>query len=75
MGALDRPQTGRLNEVFGGITPSRQYQRIAPKARQARIKSRPHFASAIFAHGLWDHDRASRAKRHKPPNVKVIDEI
>ena len=33
------------------------------------------FASAIFAHGLWDHDRASRAKRHKPPNVNVIDEI
>ena len=52
IGALDGPQTGRLNEVFGGITPSRQYQRVAPKARQATIKSRPHFASAIFAHGL-----------------------
>jgi hypothetical protein len=22
-----------------------------------------------------DHDRVSRAKRHKPPNVKAIDEI
>jgi hypothetical protein len=61
IGALDRPQTGRLNKIFGGVTRSRHYQRVAPKARQARIKSRPHFASAIFAHSLWDHDRTSRA--------------
>jgi hypothetical protein len=50
--ALNRALARRAHELFGYVAPTRQYKPIAPKARQARIKSRPYFASAFFAHGL-----------------------